>query len=428
MAGVSRRPLVVLGLTALLALAGAALALRLEPSAATETLVDQNSETFQATERFKDDFGDEAVLVLVRGELTRTVLTADLGRLVSLEGCLSGNVPDRKEGLGSLPPVCRDIAELDPAQVVFGPGTFINTSARQINGQLAVQRQAADEEAARVAAATRKLSKRRGDPPAEQRRLAAAAANAVQARFINDTLRTALRFGLTGVPSIYDQTFVSTVVFDRTAGEPGVPKSRFAYLFPSKNAAMITVRLKPGLSDTERNRAIELIRTAVGQKMFKPREGARYIVSGVPVVAEALADEVQRAIFVLLGAALLLMAATLALVFRSRLRLLPLGARARGGGDDLRGAPARGRQPHDGIDRRAPGPDRARGGLRDPVPVALRRSGGARGGGARGGGRRGGRAHHPHGRPRHRRRLPRPAAVARCRWCGASAACSWWAS
>ena len=325
MAGVSRRPLVVLGLTALLALAGAALALRLEPSAATETLVDQNSETFQATERFKDDFGDEAVLVLVRGELTRTVLTADLGRLVSLEGCLSGNVPDRKEGLGSLPPVCRDIAELDPAQVVFGPGTFINTSARQINGQLAVQRQAADEEAARVAAATRKLSKRRGDPPAEQRRLAAAAANAVQARFINDTLRTALRFGLTGVPSIYDQTFVSTVVFDRTAGEPGVPKSRFAYLFPSKNAAMITVRLKPGLSDTERNRAIELIRTAVGQKMFKPREGARYIVSGVPVVAEALADEVQRAIFVLLGAALLLMAATLALVFRSRLRLLPLG-------------------------------------------------------------------------------------------------------
>jgi hydrophobe/amphiphile efflux-3 (HAE3) family protein len=308
-----------------LALAGAALALRLEPSAATETLVDRNSETFQATERFKDDFGDEAVLVLVRGELTRTMLTADLGRLVRLEGCLSGNVPDRKDGLGSLPPVCRDIAELDPAQVVFGPGTFINTSARQINGQLAIQRQAADEEAARVAAATRKLSKRRGDPPAEQRRLAAAAANAVNARFINDTLRTALRFGLTGVPSIYDQTFVSTVVFDRTAGEPGVPKSRFAYLFPSKNAAMITVRLKPGLSDSERNRAIELVKTAVGEKAFKPREGARYIVSGVPVVAEALADEIQRAIFVLLGAALLLMAATLALVFRSRLRLLPLG-------------------------------------------------------------------------------------------------------
>ncbi len=58
--------------------------------------------------------------------------------------------------------------------------------------------------------------------------------------------------------------------------------------------------------------------------MFKPRKGARYVVTGVPVVAAGLADAVQRAIFVLLGAALVLMAATLALVFSSRLRLLPL--------------------------------------------------------------------------------------------------------
>ena len=47
-------------------------------------------------------------------------------------------------------------------------------------------------------------------------------------------------------------------------------------------------------------------------------------MTGVPVVAAGLADSVQNAIFVLLGAALLLMAATLALVFRARMRLLPL--------------------------------------------------------------------------------------------------------
>ena len=47
-------------------------------------------------------------------------------------------------------------------------------------------------------------------------------------------------------------------------------------------------------------------------------------MTGVPVVAEGLADAVQNSIFVLLGAALLVMAATLALVFRTRLRLLPL--------------------------------------------------------------------------------------------------------
>jgi uncharacterized protein involved in exopolysaccharide biosynthesis len=40
---VTRRPLLVLGLTAVLALGGAAAALRLEPSAATDTLVNRGS-------------------------------------------------------------------------------------------------------------------------------------------------------------------------------------------------------------------------------------------------------------------------------------------------------------------------------------------------------------------------------------------------
>ena len=107
---------------------------------------------------------------------------------------------------------------------------------------------------------------------------------------------------------------MSALVFDRTAGETGVPKSRFAYLFPSKNSALIQIRLRPDLSEAEQARAIDLIREATGEKVFKPREGARYIVTGVPVVAEGLADAVQRSIFILLGAALVLMAATLAVV------------------------------------------------------------------------------------------------------------------
>ena len=322
--GATRRPLVVLALTALLALGGAALALRLEPSAATETLVDRSSETYEATERFKQDFGDEAILVLVHGELTRTVLTSDLLRLLRLEGCLSGNVDDTPEGLGNLPPVCREIAELDPARVVYGPATFINTAATQIGDQFARERDKATVQAQQAARAARRLSARRGDPPSEQRRLAQAAAEAVQAEFINEALRLALRYGITGVPQINDQSFVSALVFDRTAGEPGVPKSRFAYLFPSKRSALVQIRLRPELTDAERRQAIELIRTATQEPEFRPREGARYIVTGVPVVADGLADAVQRSIFVLLGAALLLMAGTLALVFRARLRLLPL--------------------------------------------------------------------------------------------------------
>ncbi len=315
----------VLGITAVLALGGAALALRLEPSAATETLVNRGSQSFKDTERFKRDFGGDAILVLVHGELTRTVLTSDLNRVLRLEGCLGGNVPDNRKGLGSLPPVCREIADLKPAKVVYGPATFINTAVGQIQDEFGRRQQKAAIQAQQAAEAARRLSKRRGDPRAEQERLARAAADAVQAEFINQTLQQALKYGISGIPRINDPSFVSALVFDRTAGEPGVPKSRFAYLFPSKNAALIQIRLRPDLSEADQARAIDLIREATGQKAFKPQEGARYIVTGVPVVAEGLADAVQRSIFILLGAALLLMAATLALVFRSRLRLLPLG-------------------------------------------------------------------------------------------------------
>ncbi|MGH2782422.1 MAG: MMPL family transporter, partial [Thermoleophilaceae bacterium] len=317
----ARRPLLVLALTALLALGGAGLALRLQPSAATETLVDRGSESFQATERFERDFGDEAVLVLVRGPLVNTLLTPDLGRVLRLEGCLSGNVPDTKIGLGSLPPVCREIDELHPAKVVFGPGTFISTSARELNREFVRRQEANQRQAEQAAQAARRASKRRGDPPAQQRRLAEAAYSAVTARFTQEILGQALRYGLTSPPRIDNPEFVETLVFERSTQ---TPKSRFAYLFPSRNAAMITIRLRPDLTEEERRRAIDLIRTATQQRPFQPRRGAEYLVTGVPVVAEGLADAVQRSIFVLLAAALLVMAATLALVFRSRLRLLPL--------------------------------------------------------------------------------------------------------
>ena len=322
MRGVTRRPLLVLALTAVLALGGAALALRLEPSAATSTLVDPGSESYRANERFKQDFGDDAVLVMVQGELSRTVLTEDLSRVLALEGCLSGNAPER--GLKELPAVCRELAALKPAKAVYGPGTFINTAAVQIADQFTARQRASGAQADRAARAARRLSARRGDPPAEQRRLAAAARQAVEAQFIQQVLQLGLRYGLTDIPRINDPNFVSTLVFDSDALQAGTPKSRFAYLFPSRNAALIQIRMRPGLSESERTRAIALIEEAAAQKAFRPREGARYIVTGVPVVTEGLADAVQDSIFVLLAAAVLLMGATLALVFRSRLRLLPL--------------------------------------------------------------------------------------------------------
>ncbi len=320
---VARRSTAVIAVMAVLALAGAVLALRLDPSTGTDTIVSEGSSTFKDTERFKQDFGDEPVIVLVKGNLQRTVLTSDLGRLIKLEGCLSGNVP--AEGLKQLPKQCAELAKLKPARVVFGPGTFINTAANQITGEFSRAQQGQAQQADAAAKSAQKASAKRGDPPAEQKRLAAAARKLSQERFTREVLSLALKYGITGIPSVDNADFVSTLVFDSRSGKVGEPKARFAYLFPSNNSAAIQVRMRPDMTEQERNRAIELINQVTKDKTLVPKEGGKYVVTGVPVVVEGLASAVRTSIFVLLGAALLLMAGTLALVFRTpRMRLLPL--------------------------------------------------------------------------------------------------------
>jgi hypothetical protein len=302
-------------------LVGAGLALRLEPSASTDTLVDKGSPAFEATERFRQEFGEEPVVVLVKGELQQSILTADLGVLLRLEGCLSGNVPE--EGLADLPAVCGWFADEQPAKVVYGPGTFVNTAASQIAEGFSAKQAAKAREAEAAAEAARRLAKRRGDPPAEQKRLAEQARSLVFAQFTEETLRLALRYGLTSVPSIDNVDFVSQLVFDPSRGV-GQPKARFAYLFPSDDAALIQIRMKPTLSDSEREEAVDRVQEAVAHEQFALERGGEYYVTGVPVVVDGLASAVRDSIFILLGAALLIMAGTLALVFRTRLRLLPL--------------------------------------------------------------------------------------------------------
>ena len=90
------RPVAVVAGVAMVALIGAVAALRLEPDAGTDQLVDSDSAAYRATQEFRQKFGDDAVVVLVKGNLEQLVLTSDLGTLLSLEGCLSGNVARRR--------------------------------------------------------------------------------------------------------------------------------------------------------------------------------------------------------------------------------------------------------------------------------------------------------------------------------------------
>jgi len=282
----------------LLALAAAGAAIQLPTDAATDTLVDSDTPGYRATEQVKREFGEEPIVVLARGDLQQLVLTANLGRLLRLEGCLSGKVP---EGRRALPGPCTELAELDPVRSVIGPATFVNEAVIQIDRQL--QRLA------------------RTVPPDRLREL---------------VLQIAAQYGITSPPSIGNPDFIAAVVFD-LGGPRGTPKARLAYLFPNGESTQIIVRLKPGLSEAEGHRAIEAIRAAVRDPVarkacrFKGKaepcfelNGGSYAISGVPVVVDAVTRALRDALFVLLGVALLVMAAALLLVFRSRWRLLPL--------------------------------------------------------------------------------------------------------
>ncbi len=281
-----------------LALAAVVGATRIEADAGIGTLVDSDSESFEATEDVKRAFGEEPVVVLARGDLPELILTENIFRLLRLEGCLAAKVP---EGGEPLPGPCTELAELEPVEFVAGPATFLNEAVVQIEAQL------------------RRLAQR--VPPE---------------RFQEFLLAVATRYGITSVPTLDNEQFVATVVFD-LARARGTPKARLSYLFPNSGSAQIIVRLKPDLSAGEKERALALIEAAVGEttpraacaENGKPApcfalDGGSYVVSGAPVVVDGVARALSDALVLLLGVAIVVMAATLLLVFRSRLRLLPL--------------------------------------------------------------------------------------------------------
>jgi uncharacterized protein len=290
---------VVLGVAGVLALAAGIGATRIPTDAGVGTLADGDTATYRTTQQVREDFGEEPVVVLARGDLQELVLSANVFRLLRLEGCLSGNVP---EGARPIPGPCAELARLDPVEFVSGPATFLNEAVVQIDRQL------------------RRLSQR--VPPE---------------RFREFLLAIATRYGITTLPSLDNPEFVATVVFDLSRAR-GTPKARLSYVFPNNRSAQIAVRLKPDLSAAARGRAIDLIQAAVTDTT--PREacaeqgepapcfeldGGSYVVSGAPLVVDGLAQALKDALLLLFAVALLVMAATLLLVFRSRLRLLPLG-------------------------------------------------------------------------------------------------------
>jgi hydrophobe/amphiphile efflux-3 (HAE3) family protein len=323
------RPTPVIAAAVLLALIGAIAALSLEPARSPGSLVDRGSDAYAATQRFYDQFGGEPVEVLVKGDVQDLLLSDNLGRLLALESCLSGRAKGGEViGGQAAPPACASIARLDPSFAVFGPATYLNQFAIAARNQYAQQSNATLLEAQQAARKAMLLARRNGLSKPEQQGAALTAAQQVLGRFQQQLASLAVRYGQTGLPKIDDPRFVRAAICDTT--QPGcVPKPQLAAIVPSSDAALISVRLRPGLSDSERHEAISLFREAVADPTFRLHKGPSgteptYVVSGVPVVFESLAEELSTQIFILLAAALAVMVIVLSVVFRTRLRLLPL--------------------------------------------------------------------------------------------------------
>src|SRR5918998_285862 len=308
----ARRPALVLALTALLALGGLALAAQLKPDAGIDTLVGTGSPAYEATTTYRERFGDDPIIVLVRGPLTELLLTQDLERVLGLEGCIAGNVPQGVTPRGGANGPCARLAATKPVKVVFGPGTFIAEAVRQLGGGFARRVVENEQRAAAAARTARRTALRRGLSAAGAQRAAAAARARVDDDFQREVVELAVRYGLSAIPRLDDPSFVSTLVFDATK-PAGTPKRKFAYLFPSRRgdpgqAALVQVRLKAGLSEARRADALKLVRAAVAMKEWKPRNGATYTVTGAPVVVSDLAKSISGSLVALLVGALVVMA------------------------------------------------------------------------------------------------------------------------
>jgi uncharacterized protein len=332
----ARRPLVTLGVVLALALAGFVLALGMQPNAGADTFVSGSAASARATADDHNHFGGDPVVILVREPLTDLVETKDLAIVSQLEACLAGQTITANASLGAFVTApaaqrpyggwrspCGRLRKSGAVEVVYGPGTFLNRAVTAVNQEetqlLAQLNQSVRtaEQAAFGAALARHMTRQQATSAAN------AAGQLEYSQQLQQLEQLAFQSGLTGPVTIGDVAFIRQIVFDGLRGV-NQPKARFSYLFPTADSALIQVRLRPSLSSSQQASAISLIRQAVGMPMFRLTYGGTYTVSGVPVVLDGLASAITGSIAVLLLAAIGVMALTLLVVFRRRLRLLPL--------------------------------------------------------------------------------------------------------
>jgi hypothetical protein len=239
-------------------------------------------------------FGGDPIVILAESAKPHELMQGDqLGRLLGLEGKL---------------------AKLPDVAVVYGPGTLLNQIARSAHDLMATIFGRRDG----VRAMAEGGSRAGGAPPDQVKAAGDAAVSDYDARYGSLVLQAMPA----GLPTLHNQGFVDTVVFDSS----GNPRPEWHFLVPSPTSVAILVRPREDLDQAGTARLVESARAVVAQSGLAT---SRITVSGTPTVFADLGHTVQREIPLLGGVALaLIIACYLGIPWlRNRpRRLIPLAA------------------------------------------------------------------------------------------------------
>ncbi len=263
--GSARRPARVLAVVAVLAVAGGVLALRLEPSAAMDTLVGRGADSYQATETYRERFGDHSVIVLARGDLPNLVLTSNLGPAGRARGLPLGQQAGGPGGAGRRRVAVRP-AGADASRCRSCTGRAPSSTRRPARSTTRSRSRCAPRRprprgrrAPRGGSPARRASPRPSRSGSASRR-ASSCTRSSSATCCRSTCATG-----SGSPGCRASTTPSSC--PRWSSMPRAAPARrrraSPTCFPSSESALIQVRLKPGLTDEQREEAVALVREAV---------------------------------------------------------------------------------------------------------------------------------------------------------------------
>lgn len=320
----TRAPRATLGLLVALAVAGLLAGVFVPVDGRLDRLAPSGSAAAKAGETERDSFGGDAALIVIRGDMVKTLTSeADRLRVGGLEGCLAGIVdPATKKG------PCYRIEQLGAVKSVDGPVTYLNSAIVQIGDTIDQRREQIMQTAADARTAATEQATKDGKSKAEATKIGDAARNYVLLQSLADVNEYAKSLGLSGINddvSVRSDAFAKRVLFAKGDNGKYGPKRRLAALIPNRETAIIQVRLKPDLSASERAEATEALKEAMLNKAFGlGLTDASLEFTGLAPATQTLSDAIRTSALALGAAALLVMAAVLLLARRLKRRLLPV--------------------------------------------------------------------------------------------------------